>query len=152
LPVIRCGQHFLTSKQAFAEHGGPAIASVADLRALYVTFSAGYGVTVIIFTSLYRHALHCASALELSAHERLHARLAIVRNLGFLTVAVTSLVLALTLPMSNDHPLLYALPGMAYVLTVISKTANRNTAMIRGVTPSPNQMISSGTSAASGIT
>jgi len=99
-----------------AEHGGPAIASVADLRALYVTFSAGYGVTVIIFTLLYRHALHCASALELSAHERLHARLAIVRNLGFLTVAVTSLVLALTLPMSNDHPLLYALPGMAYVL------------------------------------
>ena len=35
---------------------------------------------------------------------------------------------------------------------MISKTANSTTAMIRGSIPRPNQMISSGTIAASGIT
>jgi len=94
----------------------PVIASIDDLRILYVTFSVGYSVAVIIFTLLYRHALHCADALDLSAFERASTRQAIVRNLGFLAVAATSLVLALTLPMSNEHPLLYALPGMTYVL------------------------------------
>jgi len=44
------------------------------------------------------------------------AAFAIERNLGFLAVAATSLLLALTLPMSNEHPLLYALPGMTYML------------------------------------
>jgi len=94
----------------------PTIASIIELRLLYVTFAVGYGIVLIIFTLLYRHALRCADALELSSRERAGARLAVARYLGFLAVTVTSLTLALALPMNQEQPLLYALPGMIYML------------------------------------
>ena len=94
----------------------PGIASVDELRLLYLTFAAGYAVVLIIFMLLYRHALQCADALELSARERAAARLAIARYRGFLAVAAASLILAIALPMNESRPLLYALPGLIYVL------------------------------------
>lgn len=98
-------------------HGWPVgIASVSQLRALYVVFAVGYGVIVALFALLYRHALRCADAIAMTQRERRLAAIAMHRHLGLLGIAVLSMALAWTLPMTSAHPLLFSLPGMIYAL------------------------------------
>lgn len=112
-------------------HSGPAeIASVGELRELYVVFAVAYGVIVGLFALLYRHALACGEAIGLAARERRLVAIAVRRNLGFLGIAVLSMALAWTLPMDAAHPLLFSLPGMIYALawplsTALARSARR---------------------------
>ncbi len=92
------------------------IHTVADLASLYVAFAAGYGAVVIIFTLLYRHALACADALQLTASERVRTRSSAERYTALAAVALLSLVLALLLPPAHAPMLIYWAPGMVYAL------------------------------------
>ncbi|MEO6690446.1 MAG: TMEM175 family protein [Dokdonella sp.] len=92
------------------------IHTLADLRSLYVAFASGYGAVVIIFTLLYRHALACADALQLTASERVRTRSTAERYLTLAGVALLSLTLALLLPAGHASMLIYWLPGMVYAL------------------------------------
>jgi len=93
--------------------------SIDELRALYVIFAVGYAVTVTTLALLHWHALRLADALDLSRRERALTRTAVLRYLLFLGVALLSLLLALTLPMSNAQPIYYSVPGMAYALIYV---------------------------------
>ena len=90
--------------------------SVGELRTLYVTFAIGYAVTVTTLALLYRHALRLADTLALSPRERVMTRTTFLRYAWFLGVSLLSLLLALTLPMSNEQPIYYSVPGTVYVL------------------------------------
>jgi uncharacterized membrane protein len=90
--------------------------SVGELRALYVTFAVGYAVTVTTLALLYRHALRLADTLALSPRERVMTRTTFLRYACFLGVSLLSLLLALTLPMSNEQPIYYSVPGTIYGL------------------------------------
>ena len=99
--------------------GGPRtvqIHHVVELRELYAIYAVGYAIIEIIFVLLFRHALACADAIGLSPMERLRTRCSIARNGLFLVVAAFSLLLALTLPMGNTHPVLNAMPGIVYFM------------------------------------
>ncbi len=93
-----------------------SVRSVDDLRALYLTFAVGYGVVMVIFALLYRHALACADAIGLSPAERVRTRSAAARYVALAGIALLSLVLALLPPTSPPMQLIYWLPGMVYSL------------------------------------
>lgn len=92
------------------------IHTIADLTSLYVVFAAGYGAVVIIFTLLYRHALGCAQALQLTASECVRTRSTAERYAALAGIAMLSLALALLLPAAHAPMVLYWLPGMVYAL------------------------------------
>lgn len=113
----------MVANMAFAGFSGGALAekpaginNIEELRELYVIFAIGYVIVVGIFVLLHRHALMNADAIGLSPLERLRTRYILKRYLAGWGVAMLSLVLALGLTMSDAHPLLYALPGMVYML------------------------------------
>ncbi|HET8899987.1 MAG TPA: TMEM175 family protein [Rhodanobacteraceae bacterium] len=92
------------------------IASIAEVRALYVIYAVGYGVVTLIISLLYRHALRHADALALSPLERLRTRQNVRVWLIMVAVAGASLLLALLLPMRLEHGWSMGLPGLAYML------------------------------------
>ncbi|HEY0233400.1 MAG TPA: TMEM175 family protein [Dokdonella sp.] len=114
--------------------------SIDELRALYVTFAIGYAVTVTTLALLHWHALRLADTLALSPRERAMTRTATLRYTLFLGVALLSLLLALTLPMSNAQPIYYSVPGMAYALIyairlLLVRRERAELATIRPATP-----------------
>lgn len=92
--------------------------TVGDLRFLYATFAIGYAVAVAVFALLYRHALHHADAIGLSPQERVRTRTQVLRYTAFLAISLSSLLLALLLPMGTSTPLQYPLPGFVYALAL----------------------------------
>lgn len=114
------------------------IRTVADLRALYVAFAAGYGAVVVIFTLLYRHALASAEALDLSPGERARTRASAERYAVLGAIALLSLVLALLLPAAHASMPVYWLPGAVYALIYPATllVARRERAALAALAPS----------------
>jgi hypothetical protein len=104
-----------------------ALASIDDLRVLYVVFGVGYAATATIFLLLHRHALASADALMLSAAERIRTAALCVRWRNVIAIAVASVVLALVVPMGGDVALVGEIaPGAIYILVFASARALRS--------------------------
>jgi hypothetical protein len=94
--------------------GALDIDTIAELRAVYVIYGAGFLAMNAVFVALNHHALRRAALLQLDAGERAWTRAE--RNSYFLlgASALLSIVFALALPMDNDWQ--KATPGLAYAL------------------------------------
>jgi uncharacterized membrane protein len=93
--------------------------SVTDLRTIYVVFGIGYALTAAIFVLLHRHALSLADTLELTASERIRTRTICRRWTGVIALSLSSVVLALVLPMGRDQPFpCDIVPGFLYLLLI----------------------------------
>lgn len=108
-----------------------------DLHALYVIFAIGYGVVVLIFALLYRHALALADALGLSLIERVRTRSAMLRYAALGAIALLSLLLALAPPIGPPTALFYSMPALAYwlIFPVLRFVARRERAALARVEP-----------------
>lgn len=101
--------------------GDMRIGSVVELQTLYVVFGLGYGCAAIVFALLYRHAMTLADAIGLSVSERLRTRTVLMRWQIVTSIALSSAVLALVLPIGRSHLVpLDMLPGLIYVLIPIA--------------------------------
>ncbi len=97
------------------------IASVADLRALYVVFGVGYAATAAIFLLLHRHALSLADALGLSTSERTRTETLCTRWCAVIVIALASTLLGLVLPMGQGESMpLDSVPGLLYLLVYVA--------------------------------
>ena len=102
------------------------IHNVDDLRTAYIVFGIGLAAIALVFVLLFRHALHCAKAIDLSAVEIMITRF---RMFGWVCTGVVSsisITLAATLPFSFERPWLFSVPGCAYWLLMFTRpTINR---------------------------
>lgn len=93
--------------------------SVADLRTIYVVFGIGYALTAAIFVLLHRHALNLADALALTPAERIRTRTICRRWCGVIGLSLSSVVLALVLPMGRGSAFpCDSVPGLLYLLLI----------------------------------
>ena len=93
------------------------LASVTDLRTLYVVFGAGYAATAVLFLLLHRHASARADALALSREERIRTATTCQRWIVVIAVALASTLCGLVAPMGRGArvPLDLA-PGLLYLV------------------------------------
>jgi uncharacterized membrane protein len=101
----------------------PVIASVHELKALFICYAVAYGCMAGCLALLYRHSLRQSPVL--TATQRIEARETYYVQCGSIAVAALSLLVALLIP-NNPNPLLNSLPGMIYaLLTVVYSVAGR---------------------------
>jgi uncharacterized membrane protein len=97
------------------------VTTVADLRMLYVVFGVGYACTAAIFVLLHRHALNLADAIDLSPAERVRTQTFYLRWVCVLVIALTSVVMGLTLPMGRDALIAFdSAPGLIYAFVYVA--------------------------------
>lgn len=89
------------------------VASVDDLRGLYVIYAAGFGGMSILIAAIYWHAYRKREQLGLDALECLLARTEIWSMLLLCVPAVLSALLAMLVPMRGTWS---AAPGAVYML------------------------------------
>jgi uncharacterized membrane protein len=100
------------------------LTSVGELRTLYIVFGVGYALAALVLLLLHRHALASADALGLNREERIRTKTSCVRWTAVIAIALTSVLLAVVLPMSNDAPMLFYLaPGIVYSLLFVAFAA-----------------------------
>ena len=72
--------------------------SASEVRLLLVIYGAGYAALALLFALLYRHAWALRDQLHLNPVERLLTRHSLTHNFAMLSIAVASMLLAVTLP------------------------------------------------------
>lgn len=95
------------------------IATMSDLKTMFVLYGIAFGTLSLCLAALYRQALRGCVTPALDPAEVAHTRGQIVRWYYSAVVAAASIAFALLLPESSPHWFL-GMPGMVYVLMVFT--------------------------------
>jgi uncharacterized membrane protein len=101
------------------------INSVAEVPALFITFSIAFGSMGLVMTFLFLHAWRVRQQLHLSDAELLETRQQIINWSIVPSIATVSILLALTIPLNNPNNFLIGMPGFIYFLINILQYFSR---------------------------
>lgn len=97
------------------------IDNVGDMRAAYVVFGAGLGSVAGVFALMFRHALKLAAAIGLSDEEIVVTRTRVIGWMYTVVIAIAFITLAIVLPFNEQKPWLFAIPGCAPWLLLLTR-------------------------------